>query len=318
MLLRIGHLSTFYHTAMLLMAERELCSGIKADIEWTLFGTGPAIVKAFEHKEIDLAYIGLPPAIIGIEQGVPIICIAGGHVEGTVFCSKSHYRGYPEMEKLEDILRQFRGMSIGVPGKGSIHDVILQDCLNKAGLAGDISVRNFPWADLAMEAVVKDEVAGAFGTPALAVALKHFAEGRILYPASRLWPDNPSYGIVVDRDYLLAGQSLITEFLYAHEHAAALMRSEPFRAAEIIAGHVGFIEPEFVLETLYVSPKYCAQITDEYIASTMGFVSVLNSLGYIRRRLKPDQIFDRSLINSVHPETAHYSDGIRISGQINY
>ena len=48
MLLRDGHLSTFCDTAMLLMSEKSLCSGIDADIEWKLFGTGPAIVNAFK------------------------------------------------------------------------------------------------------------------------------------------------------------------------------------------------------------------------------------------------------------------------------
>lgn len=313
MLLRIGHLSTFYHTAMLLMADKGLCSGIDADLEWKLFGTGPAIVNAFEKKEIDLAYIGLPPAIIGIERGVPIICIAGGHVEGTVICSKSQYKGYPEIDGLEDILEQFKGMKIGVPGKGSIHDVILQDSLKKADLAGDISVRNFAWADMAMEAVVKDEIAAAFGTPALAVSVKHYAGGKILYPPSLLWPNNPSYGIVVDRDYLLANQHLIAGFLHAHENATALMRSHPAEAAGIISGYVGFIDTAFVLETLAISPKYCSQLTDQFIASTMGFVSVLNDLGYVRRRLEADEIFDRTLINKVHPENHHYDDGIKLA-----
>jgi len=310
MLLRIGHLSTFYHTAMLLMADKGLCSGIEADIEWNLFGTGPAIVNAFEKKEIDLAYIGLPPAIIGIERGVPILCIAGGHIEGTVFCSKAQYSGYPEIQGLDDILKQFKGMTISVPGKGSIHDVILQDSLRKAGLAADISVRHFPWADMAVEAIVKDEAAAAFGTPALAVAVKHYAGGKIIYPASMLWPNNPSYGIAVNRDFLLANQTLVAGFLHAHENATAMMRSRPAQAAEIISGYVGFIDPAFVLETLTVSPKYCSQLTDQYIASTMGFVSVLNDLGYITRALNADQIFDRSLINKVHPGAHHYDDGI--------
>ncbi len=313
MLLRIGHLSTFYHTAMLLIADKGLCSGIDADIEWKLFGTGPAIVNAFEKKEIDLAYIGLPPAIIGIERGVPIVCIAGGHMEGTVFCGKAQYRGYPELGRLEDILGQFKGMTIGVPGKGSIHDVILQDSIKNAGLAGDITVRNFPWADMVMEAVVKDQVAAAFGTPALAVSVKHYAGGKILYPPAMLWPNNPSYGIAVDRRFLLSNAALCEQFLATHEKATALLREKPSRAAEIIAGHVGFIDPAFVLETLIVSPKYCAQLTDQYIASTMEFVSVLNDLGYIKIRLETDEIFDRSLINIVHPEIHHYDDGICLS-----
>ncbi|MDP2156276.1 MAG: ABC transporter substrate-binding protein [Nitrospirota bacterium] len=313
MLLRIGHLSTFYHTAMLLMVDKGLCSGIDAEIEWKLFGTGPAIVNAFEKKEIDLAYIGLPPAIIGIERGVPVVCIAGGHVEGTVFCSKSQYRGYPEIERLEDILKQFKGMTIGVPGKGSIHDVILQDSLKRAGFAGDISVRNFAWADMVTEAIVKDEVAAAFGTPALAVAVKHYAGGKILYPPSMLWPNNPSYGIVVDKQFLADNPSLTEQFLIAHEKATTLLREEPSRTAGSIAAHVGFIDTAFVLETLTISPKYCAQLTDQYIASTMGFVPVLKELGYIGKTLKADEIFDRSLINKVHPEIHHYDDGIRLT-----
>ena len=312
MLLRIGHLSTFYHTAMLLMADKGLCSGIDADIEWKLFGTGPAIVNAFEKKEIDLAYIGLPPAIIGIERGVPIVCIAGGHVEGTVFCSKAQYSGYPEIQRLEDILKQFKGMTISVPGKGSIHDVILQDSLRKAGLTADISVRHFPWADMAVEAIVKHEAAAAFGTPALAVAAKHYAGGKIIYPASMLWPNNPSYGIAVDRDFLQSSSGLCEQFLSAHEKATSLLRNDPARTAAIIAAYVGFIEPAFVLETLKVSPKYCAQLTDEYIASTMKFVMTLKEIGYIGRLLKPAEIFDRSLTNRIHPEKHHYDDGIRI------
>jgi NitT/TauT family transport system substrate-binding protein len=80
----IGHLSTFYHTAIILMANEDTDARLGCRIEWRLFGTGPAIVNAFEKGDIDLAYIGLPPAIIGIERGVNIICIAGGHIEGTV------------------------------------------------------------------------------------------------------------------------------------------------------------------------------------------------------------------------------------------
>ena len=312
MLLRIGHLSTFYHTAMLLMADKNLCAGIAADISWKLFGTGPAIVNAFRKKEIDLAYIGLPPAIIGIEQGVPIVCIAGGHVEGTVVCGKARYRGYPEIEGIEDILGQFSGKTIGVPGKGSIHDVILQDCISKAGLGNDIAVKNFPWADMVTEAVVKDEVAAAFGTPALAVSVKRYAGGKILFPPSLLFPNNPSYGILVDRQYLHDNQILTEQFLRSHEAATAFIRKQPSTAAEVISRHVGFIDADFVLETLSLSPKYCAQLTDAFIVATLDFAGLLKKLGYINRLCNSDEIFDRSLINRVHPEEDHYEDGLSV------
>lgn len=58
------------------MENEDIANDLKININWTLFGTGPAMVKAFKEEKLDIGYIGLPPAIIGIAQNVPIICIA--------------------------------------------------------------------------------------------------------------------------------------------------------------------------------------------------------------------------------------------------
>jgi NitT/TauT family transport system substrate-binding protein len=287
-----------------------MISRLGIEAEWTLMGTGPAIMKAFGRGELDLAYIGLPPAIIAMEQGSRVVCIAGGHMEGTVMAGKSRWLGFPETDDLGAILCQFEGKTIGVPGNGSIHDVILKDSIARYAANKNILVRNYPLADLVTEAVVKDEVAAAFGTPALAIAIKRFAGGKILYPAAKLWPDNPSYGIVADKSFLNAKRETVERFLISHEEAEAVLRNDPADAAQAIADHVGIIDREFVLETLRVSPKYCAQLTTKYISSTMAFVNALRKLGYIKRELDQDEIFDTSLIAKIHPEKDHYGDGI--------
>ncbi len=250
------------------MAKKDTGERLNRSVEWKLFGTGPAIVKAFEEGQLDLAYIGLPPAIIGIGRGVAIVCIAGGHMEGTVISAKKRYQGSPEISDLGDILHQFAGLRIGVPGNGSIHDVILRECLERFGLKDEIEVVNFSWSDRLLEAVVKDEVAAAVGTPALAVAVRRYAQGTILYPPSKLWPHNPSYGILAARDFLAKERETAETFLLLHEEASSFLRNSPAEAARLIAGYVGFIDEEFVLETLKVSPKYCAQVTPEYLSST--------------------------------------------------
>ena len=306
MIIRIGHLSTFYHTALLLMARPDLEARLDTTAAWTLFGTGPAIMQAFGRGELDLAYVGLPPAIIGMEDGIEVRCVAGGHMEGTVLAGKSHWTGFPETADLSAVLAQFQGGVIGVPGCGSIHDVILRDVLADAGLQDAVQVRNYPWADLVTEAVVRDEVAAAIGTPALAVAIKQFAGGKVLYPPSRTWPHNPSYGIVVSRAFLARSRNIVARFLRLHEEASARLRDDAVSAAEDIASAVGIVDAEFVRETLELSPRYCAQLNEDYLASTMRFVRTLKSLGYIRKELGRDEIFDRSLINEVHPEPDHY------------
>jgi NitT/TauT family transport system substrate-binding protein len=279
-----------------------------ADAHWSLYGTGPALVSAFRKDEIDMAYIGLPPAIIGIGQGVKIRCIAGGHLEGTVLCGTGPLRGFPEINDLGEIIAEFAGRIIGVPGKGSIHDVIISELLRKYNLEKDIHIINFQWADQVLEAMHRGEVSAAVGTPALAVAIMHFLNGKILYPPSKLWPDNPSYGILVKDDLLNKETALLEKFLVLHEDAAAFLRSKPSEAARIISDYVGVADEVFVLDTLKVSPKYCACLTDEYIASTMEFVRVLKQLDYIGRDITSDEIFAPSLIEKIHPDRDHYGD----------
>jgi len=310
MALRIGHLSTFYHTSILLMARDDLHRRLGIEADWKLFGTGPAIVSAFEQGEIDLAYVGLPPAIIGINRGVNIVCIGGGHMEGTVIAGKKGLVGFPGERNLSGILRQLTGRKIGVPGKGSIHDVIITDCLERFGLAKEVAVINLPWADQVLEAVVSGDVSAAVGTPALAVAIKRYAGGKILYPPSMLWPHNPSYGILVDRGFLDREPYLAEGFLLLHEEATSFLRNTPAKAARIISGYVGIVDEDFVMETLMVSPKYCAQLTDEFISSTMGFVGALRKLGYIQRDILSGEIFDTSVIRKIHPGKDHYGDGL--------
>jgi len=310
MLLRIGHLSTFYHTAIILMARADTNSRLGAEIDWRLFGTGPAIVDAFDKGELDIAYIGLPPAIIGINRGVDIICVAGGHVEGTVISGRKELKGFPDETDMNNILTQIKSGKIGVPGKGSIHDVILQDCLERFNLKKEIAVINFQWADMVLEAMVKGEISIAFGTPALAAAIKRYASGKILYPPSMLWPNNPSYGIIVDKKFLHKEKAVVEQFLILHEEATSFIRIRPSETSKVIADYIGFTDKELVLDTLKISPKYCAKITEGYISSTMEFVKALKRLGYINREISKNEIFDLSLIEKIHPEKEHYSDGI--------
>ncbi len=304
--LRIGHLSTFYHTSILLLAKDDIQSLLGRPVQWRLFPSGPAIIEGFQRGEIDMGYIGLPPVIIGISKGLKIKCIAGGHIEGTVPVSSKEMKGYPEWGDLKEILSQFHGKKIGVPQRGSIHDVILSELLYRFNLKDDIEVVNFRWADEILDAFVKGKVQSAFGTPALAVAIKMFGDGKILYPPSMLWPHNPSYGIVVTEEILNRDKDLLKRFIELHESETNTLRRDPERAAEIISRYTGIVGREFVFETIRISPRYCAQLTDDYIKSTMDFVRLMKNLGYITRDIERDEIFNLEIIRSVHGTESHY------------
>jgi NitT/TauT family transport system substrate-binding protein len=296
-----------YHTAFLLRGSDLLpAQGIAA--EWTLFPSGPDIISAMQAGRIDLGYIGLPPVIIGIDRGLSLACIAGGHVEGTVMIGGPGTRALEEFRDMPTFLSQFAGDAIGTPPKGSIHDVIVNELLREYGIR-DVTVKNYPWADYLPDALLQGEIAAAAGTPALAVTAQWYGNAHLVVPPDRLWLFNPSYGIVVMRG-VLEQTDLLTRFLRAHESACELIRHDPRAAARIVAETTGMVDEAFVMATYRISPKYCAALPQEYIASTMKFVQTLHALGYTSRRISEKEIFDRSLISAVHPGPHHYDAGI--------
>jgi NitT/TauT family transport system substrate-binding protein len=306
--LRIGYLSTLYHTSHLLKCTGWLNeNGIKAS--WSLYGTGPAMVEAFAAGEIDLGYIGLPPAMIGIDRGVPLRCIGGGHIEGTIMIAGSEYAAAKNSSSTAQVLRQFCGKAIGSPARGSIHDVIIRYLLKRYQIDG-VEVKNFSWADLIPAAIEEGEVQGAVGTPQLAVVAQTFYHQKIILPPDCLWPFNPSYGIVI-RENLHGDTELLKVFLQTHEQACAFLREKPQEAAGLLAENNKAIDKNFILNTLSISPKYCASLPAEYLASTLAFVLVLKEMGYLMRSLLQEDIFDLSFIQSIHPDPHHYSEVIK-------
>ncbi len=307
--LRIGHLSTMYHTAFLLRGTQILADrGI--DARWKLFPSGPDIINAMHAGTLDLGYIGLPPVIIGIDRGLSLACISGGHVEGTIIIAGEEVNPLTAYSSMSEFLAQFSGKVIGTPPKGSIHDVIVNELLREHGIC-DVTVKNYPWADFLSDALVQGEIAAAAGTPALAVTARRYGSANLVVPPDQLWSFNPSYGIVVMRQ-MLEKRDLLLEFLSAHEAASEMIRRDPLVCARVVAKTTGMVDEAFVMETYRISPKYCAALPPEYIDSTMKFVRTLHALGYISHPVGEHAIFEQSLIRTIHPESHHYNDGIAV------
>jgi NitT/TauT family transport system substrate-binding protein len=304
--LNIGHLSTAYHTNFLLMDNPKFNQDLNIQINWRQFGTGPAMVAAFKKKELDAGYMGLPPAVIGIEQGVPIKCVAGGHVEGTIMVAKKDFKSDKQLGNLLDVFQQFKGKKIGTPSKGSIHDVILNHNLEKFNFVDEIEVKNYKQAELIALDMEKGKLNAGVGTPALFVFAKSMFDCHLTIHPDNLWENNPSYGVFFHQDIINNRQDLVKKFLKWHKWASQELRISQKDAAEKISKIINVATKEYIYDVLGVSPKYCIALSDGYISSTMKFIESLFKLNYIKRILEPYEIFDRSQVDVIHPEENHY------------
>lgn len=308
MKLRIGHFSTIYHTALTLMSDSRLEQG-GIEASFRIFGGGPQIVGAMGRDEIDIGYIGLPPAMIGMVSGIRIKCVAGGHMEGTVLSLCSRITPPEPSDSEAMVIRRLKGLRIGSPPKGCIHDIILRHMLKIHEVKAEIL--NYPWADFIPLAMERGEIDAAIGTPALAVYLKRNLGARIALPPSKIWPHNPSYGIIVREDLL--GSEALRTFLALHEEACNELIRTPVRAAETASQILGFINPDFALAVIRLSPRYCAALPQRFIRSTMRFVKPMVEMGYLPRPLDEKEIFHTGIIEDLHREPDHYNKLLKLA-----
>ena len=289
---RIGHLSTFYHASFVLMASTGVERELGDTCEWTLFGTGPEMVRAFEKGELDVGYMGLPPAVIGISQGVPIRCVAAGHVEGTVMVSREPVGDDPLDEgDLERVLRSFSGRTIGTTTKGSIHDVILAHYLDKFDLAEAVNVEHYNQAEFIAMGLASGTIQAGVGTPALLVFAKTLGPAHLAAPPSLLWPGNPSYGLFFHDSFSTGHLSVARVFAGQHARAVQFIKEKPREAAERVASIVKVADAAFIEAVMRISPKYFSDITSEFVEATMSFARELHALGYVDRVPGAGEIF---------------------------
>lgn len=291
------------------MTNNNLNEDLKKNLDWSLFGTGPAMIEAFRKGELDIGYMGLPPAIIGIDQEVNIRCVAGGHIEGTVMIGKKNYKNILDSNNdIHETLAQFKGKIIGAPSKGSIHDVIINYYLEKSNLQDEIEVKNYEQAELIALDMKKDLIEGGVGTPALAIFASTLLNSHLIIQPDKLWKNNPSYGVFFPENLIRNHPDYVIKFLSYHKKASYLIRNSQMEAAEIISNTIKIVDKHYIKSILEISPKYCISLSKGYVDSTMEFVKTLYDLGYIKKSLKILDIFNFEFIKRVHPENEHYSN----------
>ena len=291
------------------MGDNELEKDLQMKVNWSLFGTGPLMVEAFKKGELDIGYMGLPPAIIGIDNGVPIQCVAGGHVEGTILIGKKKHKSISQLDDdIYKVLCQFKGSVIGTPSVGSIHDAILNYYLEKHNLKDEIKVKNYKQAEFIALDMKKGLLEGGVGTPALCAFARTILDSHLVIPPNYFLPDNPSYGIFFHSILIKIFPEIVMTFLEHHKKASKLLRESKDKSAETISRTFTILKEnkQFVKVVLEISPKYCIALPQGYLNSTIGFVKTMYKLGYIKKELTLDEIFNFEFVRKIHPEKDHY------------
>ncbi|MDD4569234.1 MAG: ABC transporter substrate-binding protein [Tepidanaerobacteraceae bacterium] len=261
--------------APLMVAEKiDFFSKYGLEVEWLTLGSGGAVREAMAANELDVAFMGIPPYLIGWDKGLPAK-IAAGYV--VIPVSLVTYDS--NIKTLEDFKPEHK---IAVPSPGSVQHILLSMALKKQ--LGDPNVLDdnlvaLPHPDGAQAMLAKKDVVAHFTTPP--------------YLFEEL--DQPGYRVVVD-GFDAFGQDfnfnvgLVTEvyhdnnpqgygaFVQGLNEAMNWVNEHKEETAELLA-------PEFKIE----KEKLLKYLTAEGVNYTtapyglMGFAEFMKEAGYISK-----------------------------------
>ena len=194
------------------------------------FTAGPAFFSAFGSKSIDIGFMGTPPAIIGIAQGVPMKIFA---VENYAPGSEALVaRAGSGIATLKDL----KGKKVAT-ARGSSGDYALQTGLAKVGL----TISDVTFLDLAVTALIPaftrgDIDAGWYWEPwqgqmIAAGGNQVINDGQIGVHGGIVW--------VAQSDWLAANSEAVRRLLAAIDQATDVINKDPEKAASYIVADLG-------------------------------------------------------------------------------
>jgi taurine transport system substrate-binding protein len=212
------------------------------NVQTIKFTAGPPFFAAFQSKSIDVGFMGTPPAVVGIAQGVPMSIFAienwAWGSEGLIARQGSGINALTAAD--------LRGKRIAT-ARGSSGDYALQTALAKVGL----TVSDIKFIDLAVPALIPaftrgDIDAGWYWQPWQSEMIE--AGGKQITTDGQL-------GIVVgivwvgQTDWLAANGPVVQQLLAAINEATPIIARDPEKAAAYIAEDLG-VKQSLALEVL--------------------------------------------------------------------
>ncbi|MDI9624651.1 MAG: ABC transporter substrate-binding protein [Methanothermobacter sp.] len=280
--IRVGHLKDDHHSALFIAQAKEMYKKEGLKVETIEFNAGPDIVKAAATGQIDIGFCGTPPAVTGISKGVPIKIVAAVNQEGSGLVVGEN----TGIQKIEDL----KGKTIAIPMKGSIQDVLLQMTLKEHGInPEDVNIIEMQ-VPLMPKALQARRIDGFIAWEPYVSMAEQKGYGHAIAYSKDIWKDHPCCVVIATEKFIKEHPDQLRKFLKIHVEATEYLNSHKNESASIVAKALG-TDPT-VENRAFQNMKFIAVPTKSFIDNVMKFVEIQKQLGYIKKNLTKDDIFD--------------------------
>jgi len=276
--------------------------------EWKTYLAGAQQMQAFAIGQWEIGYVGVPPLITGVAQGMKARAVAVGQSQGSNVVGRKD-KGFKTMEELggdhRKVWTQFRGKTIGLPPRASIQDAITRTALTDAGLTyRDVDLRNYDAVPSLPDLLAQGQIDAFVGWPPFDVVAISKGAGAIVVPGDLFgtgeWRDYPMNCLVASEQLIQEYPDVVQDCVFIHTQVNQFLMAYPEEAAKMI-GAILKMDEKSALEGYRLTPNYCPDLTEGTIKSCMRFVKTLADAKYIQRAPTEAELFDTRFIRNVLP-----------------
>ena len=220
------------------------------DPELYQFQNGPAIVQALLAGQLDVAYMGIGPAMVARAKGADIKVVASNIIEQISMIALGELQPYFDIGDAKTAFARFkadkgRKAVISTFPQGSVPETVLQYWLqHQLGLTSDEISENidiiYQGAAQVQQSLMTSAVDGAaILEPVVSIVLDRNTEAQVVAAGSEMFPNQPGAVLAVRESLINDQPELVQALVKAHVAATNQLRDEPEVAAKAVGKYVG-------------------------------------------------------------------------------
>lgn len=305
--LEVGYMPILPVSQLFVALEEGWLADASIAPELVQFQNGPAMVQALLAGQLDVAYLGIGPAMVARARGADIKVVASNIVEQISIVALGELAPYFEGDHATAFQRfaadHGRKPVITTFPTGSVPETVFQYWLREQ-LGVDPSEVEIVYQGAAQvqQALLTEAVDGAaILEPVVSIVLDRQDGAAVVASGSELFPNQPGAVLAVRESALEAHPEAISALVGAHIRATDILTGDPERATPSVAAYVGGgrLDPAIVTAAIERSESGFVADPNFIVDGTQVMHDFQAELGTLNQPVDLDALFDLTIYNGV-------------------
>ncbi len=279
------------------------------------FQNGPAIVQALLAGQLDVAYLGIGPAMVARAKGADIKVVASNIVEQISLISLGELAPYFADGEASTAFERFKADKGRKPvittfPQGSVPETVLQYWLrNQLGLSSEQISDNidiiYQGAAQVQQSLMTGAVDGAaILEPVVSIVLDRKDDAQVVAAGSEMFPHQPGAVLAVRESLINDHPDLVKALVKAHIEATDQLKNQPEQAAKAVGKYVGGgrLPADIVLKALKRSSEQFEANPNAIIDGTRTMRDFQAELGTLKAKVDLSTLFDTRFYDELTQE----------------